>query len=633
MHISISDFASWNKLAKWGVGLYPKPTAHSTEMLNCIKDIKLNNPLKKDQIERIIKFVQEEIRYVGIEEGVHNIKPHNPNEVFLNRYGDCKDKTYLLQTMLSKIGQESHIAWVSTSLLHKLDQYPPSPRLFDHTILYFAFEGNDYWIDATKNHQANELDKICFPDYEKALILDPGSQNLHDIVINYSNEINVEESFIITDAVQPVLFETKTTYTGYQADYFRQSWAQVGQNQFKSNLINYFSTYYPMIEWESEPEIKDDPQQNIFTIKERYLVHDFWQEYGDEISGTDSMTEYYAIAIRSYLVSPDEKIRTAPVALSYPLDVKQRTQIVFPKKVDLEPSRDEISGKSIYFERKIQLKMESIIEYSFHYKTLQDHIPVSDVSDYFKEIEKIKQWTYEILNYGGTSDQMDSSNSGYHTMGLMIFLLALVISVFLAFKLFKFDVRSRIKTGEPRPIGGWLILIGLAMIFSLIRIIFQLFNEDLFDKEIWELFSNPSSLYFSEGLQLLIIAETVYNALILVFMVLLLVLFTKRRSSFPALYIIFVIVNFVFLTADYFVADHYFEMEAQDEAEFTRDIISTIIAAAVWIPYMLLSERVKNTFIRSYSQYPVESTMDERSESASERHKFLDKMRRGNTEI
>ena len=52
-------------------------------------------------------FVQQDIRYVGIELGIGGLQPHPAPDVFTHRYGDCKDKATLMRSMLHEIGVDS----------------------------------------------------------------------------------------------------------------------------------------------------------------------------------------------------------------------------------------------------------------------------------------------------------------------------------------------------------------------------------------------------------------------------------------------------------------------------------------------------------------------------------------------
>ncbi|MBT4969243.1 MAG: DUF3857 domain-containing protein, partial [Bacteroidetes bacterium] len=324
-YVELSQFSNWNELAQWGLKLYPKLTDPNLLIKVKVAEVQEANSDKQTQALLLIKFVQEEIRYVGLEEGIHAITPHSPNEVISNRYGDCKDKTYLLQALMAQIGIDSKIAWVSTNNKHALENYLPSPSLFDHVILYFNLIGKDYYIDATQNNQADNLDRISFPDVKKALVLDNETYQLDIIPTNEEGKLNVKESIIVESATEPVFFDIKSVYSGRQADVMRDNYSYQGISAFKSNLINFYSSYYPDIVWEQDLTITDDKKLNQITLHEKYKISGFWQEYDDGVEKQNYSTELYAMTIRSYLISPDDKVREMPVSLNYPVEVHQHT--------------------------------------------------------------------------------------------------------------------------------------------------------------------------------------------------------------------------------------------------------------------------------------------------------------------
>ena len=73
---------------------------------------------------------------------------------------------------------------------------------------------------------------------------------------------------------------------------------------------------------------------------------------------------------------------------------------------------------------------------------------------------------------------------------------------------------------------------------------------------------------------------------LLVFVVIALVLIFSKKKIVPKVMIAFYITNIVIQAVLSFLVSEY------------SGIIQTVIAGAIWIPYFLKSERVKNTFIK-----------------------------------
>ena len=52
----------------------------------------------------ITEYIQKNVRYFVVERGIGGLQAHFAADIFRNRYGDCKDKTTLLISMLQAVG-------------------------------------------------------------------------------------------------------------------------------------------------------------------------------------------------------------------------------------------------------------------------------------------------------------------------------------------------------------------------------------------------------------------------------------------------------------------------------------------------------------------------------------------------
>ena len=96
--VEVSEFSTWRQVAEWAKRVNPihklKP---GTELHSFVQ--KLWAESNEDQelfFEKSLDFVQNSVRYMGVEMGENSHRAHNPEIVFKQRYGDCKDKSLLL---------------------------------------------------------------------------------------------------------------------------------------------------------------------------------------------------------------------------------------------------------------------------------------------------------------------------------------------------------------------------------------------------------------------------------------------------------------------------------------------------------------------------------------------------------
>jgi hypothetical protein len=136
-------------------------------------------------------------------------------------------------------------------------------------------------------------------------------------------------------------------------------------------------------------------------------------------------------------------------------------------------------------------------------------------------------------------------------------------------------------------IGGWLILVALGLAVSP----FILINGIVKDLHVLYGAQFQTGLARLPGLASLILFEAVSNSIFLFGLIALNVLFYRKKKAFPGWMIAYLSINCAVILIDHFVAMHY----APNTQMFS--IVRTIIGAGVWIPYYLVSERVKITFV------------------------------------
>ena len=159
----------------------------------------------------------------------------------------------------------------------------------------------------------------------------------------------------------------------------------------------------------------------------------------------------------------------------------------------------------------------------------------------------------------------------------------------------EFDLEETRLTG----LGGWLIIVGFGLIITPI-VIFNLLltlHLPLFTDGSFALLASESSEYYVPGFSFIMSYEILGNLILILASFYLLILFFKKSKFFPSYYIYFRLFNVLFVVLDIIFAKIVFPEEPMFDPAIARDLFQVIVAAAIFIPYMLRSRRVKNTFI------------------------------------
>ncbi len=150
-----------------------------------------------------------------------------------------------------------------------------------------------------------------------------------------------------------------------------------------------------------------------------------------------------------------------------------------------------------------------------------------------------------------------------------------------------------------KSIGGWLWLPVIGLVLTPLIGLFVIFGSLLpvFDEGQWAALTTPGMPMYHPNWAPLLEMELIGNSLIVIFSVVLVIMFFKRKKSVPKWFIIYLASRTLFATVDYFYADTIPYIAQQDDTQATKQLVIAYISCLIWIPYFLKSERVKKTFI------------------------------------
>lgn len=153
---------------------------------------------------------------------------------------------------------------------------------------------------------------------------------------------------------------------------------------------------------------------------------------------------------------------------------------------------------------------------------------------------------------------------------------------------------------ELNGIGGWLILVAIGIVLTPIRLALAtaVTFGPIFTNGSWEAMTTPGSEAFSPYWGPIIVTEILVNlAMLLISFVLVALFFTKKRL-FPRLYVGFAIFSFLVVIVDAYAVTLVLPAEQVFTQETAMEISRSLVMLCIWVPYMLISQRVKSTFVR-----------------------------------
>ena len=182
-YVHVSTYPSWAEVGRFYEGLVREQLRPGPEVRAAAERIaaevkgragspRSNDELRRELVRAVYDYVVTNIRYVGLEFGIHGYKPYQVDQILSRRFGDCKDKASLMHALLEVLGIDSRLVLLRMHRLGAIPERPASLAVFNHAILYVP--SLDLWLDGTATGSGSRE----LPSEDRGatvLVLNPGS--------------------------------------------------------------------------------------------------------------------------------------------------------------------------------------------------------------------------------------------------------------------------------------------------------------------------------------------------------------------------------------------------------------------------------------------------------------------------
>jgi transglutaminase-like putative cysteine protease len=151
-YLVYSNHPDWGNLADWYARHVAPRIRVSEQVRETAQQLVGGLDDRLERINRIYRFVTNEIRYVGLEFGEHRFRPFSADWVLHHRIGDCKDKAALLVALYDSIGVPARMVMVRTNDLGPVSNETAVLEIFNHAIAYLPED--NLWLDGTATGHA-----------------------------------------------------------------------------------------------------------------------------------------------------------------------------------------------------------------------------------------------------------------------------------------------------------------------------------------------------------------------------------------------------------------------------------------------------------------------------------------------
>lgn len=317
--------------------------------------------------------MQDEIRYMGVESGIGSIKPRDPEEVISHRYGDCKDKSLLLVSMLKQIGVTD--AWpvlVNSFLRHEVTTGLPGNKRFNHCIVKFDYNHSTYWVDPTAFLQGGNYTSIHTEDFGRVLVVGQPSDTLELMKPRQTNDL-LDYTYVFDSPSfnEPVDLTFTSVRTGGAADIRRSMHQTLPSKDMSDEFLKELRLTMPSVEMVSEPEFFDDPVKNEFRIVHHLRVNEFWTTpEGSTTPGVHTFV-FEPVEVHRCIELAECIERKTDLYIFHPFSINTRFIFNCPARLNYLDATDEFDTDAYYYRESFsQIRPNAVqAEYIFRTKT------------------------------------------------------------------------------------------------------------------------------------------------------------------------------------------------------------------------------------------------------------------------
>ena len=598
--LHVSEFDSWAEVVEWALPLFEPNVADSAEFDEQVNKLKpIADP--EQRILAALRFLQDEVRYLSAD-FYSGLRPATPlNEIVRRRFADAKDESLLLVALLRRTGIDAAPALVSPSYRSGLRDLLPSPSVFGHAIVQVQSGPNTYWLDPARAAQRGPLSQIYVSNDGLALVLRPDTKELTSFAAPQASwqSKKVIQHFRIWGPGHDAELDVISEYRGLAADRIRSSFQESTREEIQTRYLTFYAGDYPEVKVARLLWYEEVPGNNACRVTESYVIPNLWQLSDDK--------QRYRIFLRpddiySALGSTVSPQRRDPLSLHHPNAVTQEINVQMFQDWPFAAGPSTISTD--FFEIRDEPSSHgALLQLNYTFESVKDRVESSEFQKFNEAINTAKNSLGYTLTYQ-TPEQL--KNAQRYSLNWAVAAAALSFFATASFASYRYSRGSKLPEPLAPPaevprglagLGGWLILLAIGHVIGPFRFVKNAVDlwPVMFNTSSWRALTDPIETTYHPWWAPVLLYELFFVVAGFVYSLLLLVLFFGKRAAWPRCFFVFVIANLLLTVVDEYLV-HRMPTGTRSLGASLRTLIPLAIGAAIWLPYVYRSRRVKATF-------------------------------------
>jgi len=237
---SYNGFKTLADLYAWDDFLYKKCANNPKVLQNQVNALLQGKVTDEEKVKAIYYWVQDNIRYIAFEEGYAGFVPMTVQDVYKNKYGDCKGMANLMTEMLKLAGFDAHFSWIGTHDIPYDYNKVQSMCVANHAICVLYLKGTTYFLDGTEKYAPMGIN--AYRIQGKTVLVEHGESYKLETV----PAARMEDNLILTKAALQMNGDTinghvSLTFNGESKNFFHYIYHNIPSDK-KKDFINQLVT-------------------------------------------------------------------------------------------------------------------------------------------------------------------------------------------------------------------------------------------------------------------------------------------------------------------------------------------------------------------------------------------------------
>ncbi|RAJ22519.1 transglutaminase-like putative cysteine protease [Gelidibacter algens] len=356
----IGNTNDWHSLGQWmHEQLLVGRTEVSEKTKSEIRSLVANMVDPIDKAKAVYQYVQNNTRYISVQEGIGGIQPIDALKVDEVKYGDCKGLSNYTKALLDLVGVESYYTRVYASpdnLVSIKNDFVSFLGQTNHVILNLPYKGENIWLECTSQTSPFGYSANFTDDRDVFVITPEGGKIVRTKVYSaLENLLDTKANIIVTENGD---MEAKISLNSYGTQYGHH----VGiQNSTLKDQTLHYKNYWNYINNVDVGSMtyNNDKDSIVFTENIELTAKKYASQTGDRLLLSPNFFNVLSNVPTRY------RDRTLPFEIERGFYDKDDYEISIPENFEVEALQEDTHIKNQFGEYAYSIVKKSEIILSF----------------------------------------------------------------------------------------------------------------------------------------------------------------------------------------------------------------------------------------------------------------------------